>query len=128
MESRDRELTAQKERLEAELAGRNPEFQRLQTRLRINPKQFQAVLPQAVVLVDFLEYTRRTPRPDGEGKLQREIRLAAFVVSRDQPIVQVDLGAVAPIIKAVERWRQAIDPELQAGERRRPATRGRPCV
>ena len=67
------------------------------------------MLPAGVVLVDFLEYTRRTPRPDGEGKLEREDRLAAFVVSRDQPIVQLDLGPVAPIIEAVELWRQTID-------------------
>ena len=109
------ELTAQKERLEAELAGRHPEFQRLQAQRRISPQQLQAVLPAGVVLVDFLEYTRRAAPPAGAGRLLREPHLAAFVVRHDRPLVQLDLGPAPPIIEAVARWRQMLDPQLPAG-------------
>jgi len=98
--------TERKEHLEVELARRSAEFRRAQSRREMTPEWVQAALPDGVVLVDLLEYTDSSPPPAGKGQWKWERRLVAFVVRRDHPIHRLDLGPVAPITAAVDRWRK----------------------
>ena len=100
------ELTERKEHLEVELARRSAEFRREQARRETTPERVQAALPDGVALVDLLEYTDSSPPPAGKGQWKRERRLVAFVVRPDHPIVRLDLGPVAPLAAAVDRWRK----------------------
>jgi len=98
------ELTARKEQLEGELAGRSAAFRAQRTQDEMSSAQVQAALPRDAALIDFLEYTQYRPTPPGQGGWTRERRLIAFVVRPAHPLALLDLGAVPPIAAAVERW------------------------
>jgi len=98
------ELTARKEQLEGELAGRSAAFRAQRTQDEMSSAQVQAALPRDAALIDFLEYTQYRPTPPGQGGWMRERRLIAFVVRPAHPLALLDLGAVPPIAAAVERW------------------------
>jgi CHAT domain-containing protein len=95
-------------------------------------------LPQEAVLVDFFEYAFQpvdagsgsaagpAPAKTGQSPEPGERRLAAFVVSRDKPTVQVDLGPsrqIAELIAQVDlpreasEWLSVLYPTRGAGER-----------
>ena len=99
------DLTERKEHLEAELARRSAAFRRERAQQATTPGQLQAALPPGTALVDLLEYTHNEPPAEGKGRWRTEARLVAFVVRPDRPIVRLDLGPVAPIAAAVDRWR-----------------------
>jgi CHAT domain-containing protein len=101
-----RQLTEQKDRLEAELARQSTSFRAEKAARRLSPTELQEALPPEAVLLDFLEYTRWSPPQQAGGKWSKQRCLAAFVVRRDRPIEQLDLGPVEPIARAVEAWRQ----------------------
>jgi CHAT domain-containing protein len=67
--------------------------------------QLAAMLPAGIALVDLLEYMQSPAGPGKGGAAQ--LHLLAFVLRRDRQIVQVDLGASAPIAAAVDAWRTA---------------------
>jgi tetratricopeptide (TPR) repeat protein/CHAT domain-containing protein len=99
-------LTEYKEELEAELARVGETFRQELELTRLTPAGVRALLPADTVLVDFLEHTHSRPLPKGGWKKER--RLAAFVVRRDRPVAQLDLGPVQPIAGAVAAWRKSI--------------------
>ncbi len=101
------QLTNEKERLEAYLAGRSAAFRKEQQRRDLEPAQLQAALPADAVLLDFLEYSHYSPSAEKKGQLKRERRLVAFVVRRDA-LERVDLGPTAAIQKALNDWRLAL--------------------
>ena len=96
-------LTARREQLEGELAGRSAAFRAQRTQDEMSPAQVQAALPRDVALIDFLEYTQFSPPPEGRGNMKGERRLLAFVVRPNRPLALLDLGAV-PSSAAVKRW------------------------
>jgi len=100
-------LTDEKERLEGQLAGRSAAFRQEQQRRNLEPAQLQAVLPADTVLLDFLEYTHRSPSAQKKGQWKWEQRLVAFVVRRDA-LEHVDLGPAVAVEKAVDDWRLAL--------------------
>ncbi len=100
-------LTEQRERLEADLAGKSAAFRTGRELQHLEPAQLQAVLPADALLLDFLEYVHHSPAPWKKGGWQRERRLVAFVVRQDG-LTRVDLGPTQPITETVQRWRLAL--------------------
>ncbi|MCA9125281.1 MAG: CHAT domain-containing protein, partial [Planctomycetales bacterium] len=93
---RVRELTNQKERLEAELSRKSAAFRAAEQEITF--AQLLSALPKDAVLVDYLEY----------GKESR--KLIAFVVrhaeNEGDRVTLFNLGPVAPISEAIITWRQ----------------------
>ena len=118
------DLARRTDELEAELARLDAGFRAERAEASRTPEQFQAALPRGTGLVDLLVYTAYQPPAQGKGKFQTERRLVAFVVRPDRPIARVDLGPIAPILKAIADWR----PLLVGGPAPRRATRRRPCA
>jgi CHAT domain-containing protein/Tfp pilus assembly protein PilF len=98
------ELSRRKDELEAKLARLDAGFRAARAEATRTPEQLRAALPRGTALIDLLVYTAFEPPAQGKGELQRE-RLVAFVVRADRPIARVELGALAPIQKAIEDWR-----------------------
>ena len=97
-------LTAEKERLEAELSARSAAFR--QARKPVTVAELQQALPEDVVLVDVLQDTRWKPADKAAGKNRSvEQRFAAFVVRHDRPLKQFDLGPAQPLNAAIDAWR-----------------------
>jgi CHAT domain-containing protein len=109
-------LTAEKERLEAALSADSAEYRRSRAEDHLSPTDLQQALPNQAVLLDFLEHLHVIPPADHKGRPKYERRLAAFVVSPDEPVVLVDLGPTAAITKNVDIWRTTLgeSPESQA--------------
>ncbi len=102
------ELTLEKERLEADLSAKIALFRQQRAQARRTPAQLQDLLPANTALVDFLEYTHSSPPATGsKGELQKEQRLAAFILRRDQPVARIELGPMDPIAHAVDEWRKS---------------------
>ncbi|NUQ66031.1 MAG: CHAT domain-containing protein, partial [Pirellulales bacterium] len=104
------ELSRQKEDLEADLSRRSADFRK--SRQRASPEELQAALPDDAVLVDFLEYDRAGPQqrdlPHSKEPVETQRRLIAFVLRAGSPVAAVDLGPVAPIREAIDRWRAGL--------------------
>jgi CHAT domain-containing protein/tetratricopeptide (TPR) repeat protein len=99
------ELTDRKERLEAELARRNPGDRAGHGPEEIGIEALRLRLPPKAALLDYLEFTRFEPPRRGQGKLEPTRHFVVFALRRDLPLVQVDLGPAEPIEQAVEMWR-----------------------
>src|SRR5262249_23737948 len=102
------ELRAQKEELEADLAGRTAASPRGPQDRHPGPEALAAALPDGAALIDLYEYAHFTPPEGGKGKFRGERRLLAFVVRRGRPVALVRLGAARPVDDAVAAWRRAL--------------------
>jgi CHAT domain-containing protein len=114
------ELSEQKEQLEGDLARKSAAFGNEQQAQRLTPASLQKALPADTALVDFLEYTHRSPPQKGKGPWQFERHLAAFVVRPDS-IRQLDLGPVQPVAQAIDRWRQTTKRTRSVADQKDPA-------
>lgn len=108
------DLVEKKEQLEAEL-GRVA-----RTLFDASPKltleEFQRALPPGSVLIDFLEFVRTGPAREGERNSTRS--LLVTVLPKRGPPRLIDLGAIAPLRDAIQRWRETFgvsDGGQQAG-------------
>jgi CHAT domain-containing protein len=98
------ELSADKERIERDLAKQSEAFRRQQ---QIHPKELARALPAGTALVDVIEYDARQPAgKDGPSRPVR--RLAAFVVVGGREVVRVELGPAEPVNNAILRWRKPL--------------------
>jgi CHAT domain-containing protein/tetratricopeptide (TPR) repeat protein len=107
---RIRQVTEEKERLERQLADSLPEFAR-EERLKRRPhSDLQKALSDRMVLLDFVQYTRREqdPRKKGNAGLRFTPSYAGFVLAKGRPVERLDLGPAAAINDAVKQWRAAI--------------------
>jgi CHAT domain-containing protein/tetratricopeptide (TPR) repeat protein len=108
------DLSARKERLEADLARASVEFRRA-----IEPpttQSIRAILPADTALVDVIEYWHKTPQSTGLGGQER--RVLAFILHGDA-IEARDLGPVKPIADAIDAWRGGLGAtaaSVQAGD------------
>ncbi|HEV2970730.1 MAG TPA: CHAT domain-containing protein, partial [Pirellulales bacterium] len=103
-------LSDEVEQAERSLAAASREFRRDLDGQTRTPADLQKALPANAVLVDFVEYKHFTP-PTEKVKLRRwEPHLAAFLVRREKPLEQVELGPVAPIERAIQSWRRKFVP------------------
>ncbi len=97
-------LSAEKERLEAELSARSAAYR--QARRQVTLEDLQQALPKEVVLVDILQYQHGTPADKKRAaKKTSQQRLAAFVVRHEGPVVRINLGPEQPVSAAVDAWR-----------------------
>ena len=88
-------LSAEKERLEAELSARSAAYRQAQKPATLD--ELQQALPANAVLVDFLEYNHLTPADTkAEMKKSWQQRLTAFVVRHDGPVLRINLGRRSP--------------------------------
>jgi CHAT domain-containing protein/Tfp pilus assembly protein PilF len=115
------ELSRRSDALEGELARLDAAFRADEAEASRSPEGLQAAVPKGAALVDFVGYTMLTPPAQGKGEFQRELRLAAFVLRHDPPIVRVDLGPIAPIVRAVNQWRPLLVNPQAAGAAVAPA-------
>jgi CHAT domain-containing protein/Tfp pilus assembly protein PilF len=99
-------LSQEIERLEQALARSSATFRQQLARRQRTTEDIRQALPAGGVLIDLLEYDHFSPPSEGKGKGSWHLRLAAFVVRKDQPVQRVDLGPVEPIAAAVNAWRQ----------------------
>jgi CHAT domain-containing protein/tetratricopeptide (TPR) repeat protein len=106
-----RNLTEEKEALEADLARRSSEFRgRLELR-KLTAGQLARELPEGVAFIDLLEHHYYFgPRDEQwkKGKTAVELRLLAFVTLRGKEVALVPLGAARPVSDAVARWRAEV--------------------
>ncbi len=89
------ELTAAREESERKLTeaiAARPEAQALQP---ATPQAVKRLLPASAVLLDFFVHRDNGPR------------LGIFVIRKGRPVARLDLGPVAAIADAVDRWRKA---------------------
>ena len=108
--ARLQQLTAEKERLERQLAEAIPEFARHQALERSPHTKLVEVLPEHTVVLDLASYTRFEQDPQIKGKKgkRRTPSYIGFVLAKGRPVRAVDLGPAAPIDEAVRTWREAI--------------------
>lgn len=101
-------LSKRREDLEARLANASATYRYERQLARLRSVDIRHALPQGTALVDFFEYGHLRP-PEAQG---REIlstkRLLAFVLKGDHDLVRISLGPAAPITKAVQAWRDAL--------------------
>ena len=99
-----RELTAAKERIEAELSQKSAAFRdALKT---ITPELIQASIPVDAVLVDFLQYTHTKPSEENKGVLEFTPSILAVVARRQGEPVLIELGPKAGLAEAIDQWRE----------------------
>jgi CHAT domain-containing protein/tetratricopeptide (TPR) repeat protein len=105
-----RQLTADKERIERELAEAIPEFARQQALARSPHTRLRELLPAGTVVLDIVAFNRleHDPQIKGEKGVRFTPSYAGFILTKGQPVRQVDLGPAGPIDEAVRDWREAI--------------------
>ncbi|MHC4133557.1 MAG: CHAT domain-containing tetratricopeptide repeat protein [Planctomycetota bacterium] len=101
------DLTETREELERELSRKSEAYCEVRAAERLSPAELQEALPSGVVLLDFLEYERRTFE-DGRPRSQPGRCLLAFVVPATGDIRRLDLGPAAPIAEAIDSWRASL--------------------
>jgi CHAT domain-containing protein len=102
-------LTADKERLEKELAARlglTPTARRDEP----GPQALAEALGRSAAFIDFVRYidVEHDPKKPGQAGWRHTPRYVAFVLSQGQPATRVELGEAEPIERAWADWRQAI--------------------
>lgn len=102
-------LTAEKERLEKDLARRSKAFRAHQEEVRITPRQLCGRLAKDEVLVDLLRYERTLLDARGrpEDNVESYLAMVSLGGSCDGPL-RVELGDAASIDLAVARYRRRV--------------------
>jgi CHAT domain-containing protein/tetratricopeptide (TPR) repeat protein len=105
-----RSLTAEKERLERDLAAALTEFAREQSLAHSPHTRLIETLPVGAVVLDLVAFDRLEQDPKIRGEKGRRLTpsYVGFVLAKGQPVLQVDLGPAGPIDEAVRAWREAI--------------------
>jgi CHAT domain-containing protein/tetratricopeptide (TPR) repeat protein len=103
-------LTAEKERLERELAEALPEFARQQALTRSSHTRLLEQLPAGTVVLDLVAFkcSKHDPQVKGKQGEHWTPSYAGFVLAKGQPVRLVDLGPAGPIDEAVRTWPGAI--------------------
>ena len=105
-----RQLSADKERLEKQLAQALPEFARGQGLDRQPHTELPRALPGGTVLIDLVQYTRieQDPKRAGLAGLRATSSYIGFVLARGRQPRRIDLGPSVNIDEAVKesapRW------------------------
>jgi CHAT domain-containing protein/tetratricopeptide (TPR) repeat protein len=107
-QDRFRRLEKEKEDAEVELAQASAEFRRQRQRRNATAAQVARALPARAALVDLLEYTHLTPPAEKGKRWQNESRVLAFILLPGRDPRLVELGAAAPIDRAVRAWRRPL--------------------
>ena len=97
-------LSEKKEDLEKELAKQIPTL----NLAKVMPSELQNIIALDAALVDIFQYKHRFPPKDNQDKLDIEDRYIAFVITKDRPIVHVELGSAEDINNLVFQWRSSL--------------------
>ena len=97
------DLTAEKERLEAQLRGDSSAFRSAME--EITPQQIQAAVPRDAVLIDYLQFTRSRPAAM-KGQWDFTTSLLAVIVKHDAEPQMVELGAVSKLRSVIDTRRE----------------------
>jgi CHAT domain-containing protein/Flp pilus assembly protein TadD len=105
-----RRLTAEKEELEGQLAKLVPAFARHQAVRREGHVRLVKKLPPGTAFIDLVLYvaSEQDPKRPGKAGERRTPSYTAFVLCRGRPVARVELGAAAPVDKALAAWRTDI--------------------
>ena len=99
-----RELTAAKEKVEAELSQRSATFRdALKT---ITPELIQASIPADAVLVDFLQYNHCKPSLENKGEWVETPAILVVIARRQGEPLLIELGEKADLAEAIDQWRE----------------------
>lgn len=113
--------TARRDALERMLAEALPGSWLAQGQAEPGPEQLAPLLPENAIFIDFVRYGSFYYDRSKPGKVSTRgvFSYAAFVIAGGTPgraggsktttITRVELGAVAPMDKAIARWRRAIE-------------------
>jgi CHAT domain-containing protein/tetratricopeptide (TPR) repeat protein len=77
-------------------------------------RDVQSVLAENTAFIDFIQYVHHASPPGHSGRLVRELRVLAYIVSRSRAPVCVPLGKSSDIERGVTAWQNAIV-DLQSG-------------
>ncbi len=104
------QLSAEKERLERQLADALPGWSQVAGLQRSSHHALLDALPERVAVLDFTRYSRREQdrAVTGNAGLRFTTSYVGFVLARGTPVRCVDLGPAAAIDGAVQEWREAI--------------------
>ncbi len=104
------QLTADKERLERQLAGAIPEFGRKKALEKSPHTKLAQALPEHTVVLDLVHHWRFEQDPQVKGKKGERWtpNYIGYVLAKGRPVQQVDLGLAQPIHEAADSWRHAI--------------------
>ncbi|MGO8672772.1 MAG: CHAT domain-containing protein, partial [Capsulimonadaceae bacterium] len=104
------QLTADKERLERQLAGAIPEFGRKKALEKSPHTKLAQALPEHTVVLDLVHHWRFEQDPQVKGKKGERWtpNYIGYVLAKGRPVQQVDLGLAQPIHEAADSWRRAI--------------------
>ena len=97
------DLTADKERLEAQLSRDSATFRSAMQ--QVTPEQIQAAIPADAVLIDFLQFSRSRPA-EKKGQWDYTTSLLAVIVQHNGDPLLIELGPVAPLSASIDTWRQ----------------------
>jgi CHAT domain-containing protein/Tfp pilus assembly protein PilF len=101
-----RALSAERSRLERQLAESSPVYQSIQTRARIEAAGVRAALPEGTALVDLVDHLHVVTGKSGQAAPYYEHRMVAFVVRPGQTTVRaIPLGTSDRLADLIERWR-----------------------
>ena len=99
------ELSEQVEELQVKLAKVSAPFAEQRAQQKRTGAELRKALPADTAMVDLIEYRDYGWTEENQAKPIWQLRVAAFVVRRDQPVAWIDLGLSADIDSAVETWR-----------------------
>ena len=98
------QLTADKEKLEAELSRSSAAFR--DALKEITPELIQASIPDDAVLIDFLQYSHSKPSKEEKGQIEFTPSLLAVVARRKGEPQLIDLGPRDQLSQAIDQWRE----------------------
>jgi CHAT domain-containing protein len=98
------ELSDQREQLEAKVSRDSATFRTGNQEVTL--EQIQSAVPNDAVLIDYFHFNR-TKRSDQPGPWEPEESFVVTIVFPSGEPILIDLGPVAPIAEAIDRWRQS---------------------
>lgn len=102
-------LNREREAIEEQIASASTEYRRVTSPLRV--RELRQSLPPDTAFVDFVEYDHLRTQAGPQGEPLSDRRFAAFIVTRDLPVVGVSLPA-ASIDQAVQSFRQPFSADV----------------
>lgn len=110
-----KELEDKKEKLENDIGSRSAEFR--QQLLPVTVATIKAEIPEQAALVEFYSYRPFNAKNIKEGRVGNQLRYVVYVLHHQGEPQWVELGEVAAIDRAVEKFRQALC-QVQPGKLR----------
>jgi CHAT domain-containing protein len=103
-----RALSAERAKLERQLAERSAAYRTIRDRARIGSREVRAALPAGAVLIDVVQYLHLTAPTEMQNDPSGEQRVVAFVVRPErQDVAVIPLGPSEALAELIDRWRSS---------------------